>query len=159
MQLGDLALVLCVMAMWMMMMMVMSDLVDFLLDISRPLLVGRSVGRVMDGWYRGSTVSYRAKRVSCGCCCYSTFVALSMRQDFVSLSLCVSRERERQRKHLFLRDADTRGCRLIYHGWTDCLSCRFVDSIATSPGPISTTGSIRLLEEQVAAYLRDVEAA
>lgn len=45
MQLGDLALVVCVMAMWMMM---MSDLADFLLDISRPFVVGRSVGRVVD---------------------------------------------------------------------------------------------------------------
>lgn len=147
MQLVDLALVLCVMAMWMMM---MSDLADSLLDISRPLLVGRSVGRVVDGRYRGSTVSYRATRVSCGCCCYSTFVACPCgRISSLSLSLSTA----------FLRDADTRGGRLIYHGWTDCLSCRFVDSIATSPGPISTTESIRLLEEQVAAYLRDVEAA
>lgn len=93
MRLVDLALVLCVMAMWMMMMM-MSDLADFLLDISRPFVVGRSVGRVVDGRYRGSTVSYRAKRVSCGGCCCSTFVALSMRQDFVSLSLSLSRHRK-----------------------------------------------------------------
>lgn len=116
-------------------------------------VVGRSVGRVVDGRYRGSTVSYRAKRVSCGgCCCYSTLLHCPCGR-ISSLSL------SRQRKRLFLRDADTRGGRLIYHGWTDCLSCRFVDSIATSPGPVSTTGSIRLLEEQVAAYLRDVEAA
>lgn len=151
MQLGDLAVVCCVMAMWMMMMM-MSDLVDSLLDISRPFVVGRSVGRVVDGRYIGSTVWYRAKRVSCGCCCYSTLLHCPCGR-ISSLSLA------RQRKRLFLRDADTRGGRLICHGWTDCLSCRFVDSIATSPGPVSTTGSIRLLEEQVAAYLRDVEAA
>lgn len=46
MQLVDLALVLCVVAMWMMM---MSDLADSLLDISRPFVVGWSVGRVVDG--------------------------------------------------------------------------------------------------------------
>lgn len=113
-----------------------------------PLLFGRSVGRVVDGRYRGSTVSYRAKRVSCGGCCYSTLLHVHAAGFRLSL------ERERGRENV-----DTRGGRLIYHGWTDCLSCQFVDSIATSPGPISTTGSIRLLEEQVAAYLRDVEAA
>lgn len=116
-------------------------------------VVGRSVGRVVDGRYRGSTVSYRAKRVSCGGCCYSILLHCPCGR-ISSLSLSLETE-----KTSFLRDADTRGGRLIYHGWTDCLSCRFVDSIATSPGPISTTGSIRLLEEQVAACLRDVEAA
>lgn len=91
MQLGDLALVLCVMGMWIMM---MSDLADFLLDISRPFVVGRSVGRVVDGRYRGSTVSYRAKRVSCGgCCCYSTFVACPCGR-ISSLSLSLSRDRK-----------------------------------------------------------------
>lgn len=75
-------------------MMMMSDLVDSLLDISRPLLVGR----VVDGRYRGSTVSYQAKRVSCGGCCYSTFVALSMRQDFIS------REREREAEKTSTRE-------------------------------------------------------
>lgn len=80
-------------------------LADSLLDISRPLLVGRSVGRVVDGRYRGSTVSYRAKRVSCGrCCCYSTFVAFSIRQDFVSLS----RDSERDRENVFLSGTPTR---------------------------------------------------
>lgn len=49
MQLVDLALVLCVVAMWRMMMMMMSDLADSLLDISRPFVVGWSVGRVVDG--------------------------------------------------------------------------------------------------------------
>lgn len=92
MQLGDLAVVFCVMAMWMMMVM-MSDLVDFLLDISRALLVGRSVGRVVDGRYRGSTVSYRAKQVSCGGCCYSTL--LHVHAAGFRLSLSVSRDREK----------------------------------------------------------------
>lgn len=91
MQLVDLALVLCVMAMWMMMMMMMmSDLADFLfghLEAVRCWVVDR----VVDGRYRGSTVSYRAKRVSCGGCCYSTFVAFPCGR--IS-SLSLSRDRE-----------------------------------------------------------------
>lgn len=103
MQLVDLALVLCVLAMWMMMMMMMSDLADSLFGHLEGV-VGRSVGRVVDGRYRGSTVSYRAKRVSCGgCCCYSTFVACPCGR--IS---SLSRDSERDRENVFLSGTPTR---------------------------------------------------
>lgn len=62
MQLVGLALVLCVMAMWMMMMM-MSDLADSLWDISRPFVVGWSGGWWMEGIEVGSTVSGEAGKL------------------------------------------------------------------------------------------------
>lgn len=64
-------------------------------------VVGRSVGRVVDGRYRGSTVSYRAKRVSCGGCCYS--ILLHCPCGRIS-SLSLSRDRE----NVFLSGTPTR---------------------------------------------------
>lgn len=73
------------------------DLADFLLDISRPLLVGRSVGWWMEGIEVGGTVSGEAGRLRV---LLQHFVALSMRQDFVSLS--------RDRENVFFSRTPTR---------------------------------------------------
>lgn len=88
MQLVDLALVLCVVAMWMMMMMMMmSDLADSLfghLEAVRCWLVGRSGGG-WEGIKVGSTVSGEAGKLRV--LLLQHFCCMSMRQDFVSLSL------------------------------------------------------------------------